>query len=62
MLELDTDIGSIEVGFYVDPAWGYWLQKGLVKWFKAHPELKAGDKINITVIEPLKRYRLEILK
>lgn len=62
MLELDTDIGPFETGFYVDPSWGYWLQKGLVKWFKAHPELKAGDKIAIVVIEPMKKYRLEILK
>jgi len=61
-LELDTDIGIIEVGFNVDPAWGATLQKGLSNWFKAHPELKPGDKLRITVIEPMKKYRLEILR
>ena len=34
--------------------------RGLGKWFTAHPELKEGDKLLITVIEPLKKYRLEI--
>jgi hypothetical protein len=61
-LKLETDIGIIEVGFGIDPAWGTWLQKGFANWFKAHPELKAGDKIRISVIEPMKRYRLEIVK
>ncbi len=61
-LQLETDIGSIETGFYVDPSWGYWLQKGLVKWFKAHPELKPGDKVIIRVAEPMKKYHLEIVK
>ncbi|MBI4285924.1 MAG: hypothetical protein HY670_08535 [Chloroflexi bacterium] len=31
-------------------------------WFKAHPGLKPGDKVKITVIEPMKRYRLEIVR
>ena len=61
-LELDTDIGIIEVGFSVDPAWGATLQKGLSNWFKAHAELKPGDKAIIKVIEPEKKYRLEIVK
>jgi hypothetical protein len=30
------------------------------KWFKAHPELKEGDKLIIEVIEPMKHYRLKI--
>ena len=34
------------------------LRKGLPKWFKAHPELKPGDKVIIEVIEVNKRYRL----
>lgn len=59
MLELETDIGIIEVGFYIDPSQGLrWLQKGLPRWFKAHPELKDGDKLAIEVIESMKRYRL----
>ncbi len=61
-LELDTDIGSIETGFNVDPAWGAWLQKGLSKWFKAHPELKVGDKLIIEVILPMQMYGLKIVK
>jgi len=60
-LELETDIGLMEIGF--NPAsWGTRLQGGLPKWFKAHPELEVGDKVRITVIEPLKKYRLELLK
>jgi phosphopantothenoylcysteine decarboxylase/phosphopantothenate--cysteine ligase len=31
----------------------------LAKWFKAHPQLKMGDKLTIKVIEPMKKYRLE---
>lgn len=31
------------------------------EWFKAHPELKPGDKVIIKVIEPMKKYRLELL-
>ena len=61
-LELDTDIGPIETGFNIDPTWGAWLQKGLYKWFKAHGELKEGDKVTIEVTEPMTKYRLEILK
>ena len=38
------------------------IQKNLKKWFRAHPELKAGDKVIFKVIEPMKRYSLEILK
>jgi len=56
-LTLETDIGVIEANFIPK-----YHRVALSKWFKAHPELKAGDKINITVIEQLKRYRLEIVK
>jgi len=61
-IELETDIGLIEIGFGVDPDWGAWLQRGFSKWFKAHPELKQGDKVRISVLEPMKKYRLEIVK
>jgi len=62
-LELETDIGIIETEFYTDPSWGLWFtKKGLPGWFKAHPELKPGDKLIIKVIEPMKKYRLEIIK
>lgn len=56
-LELETDIGVIEAGFYIGP-YGLGFQKGLAKWFRAHPELKVGDRLVIEVIEPMKRYRL----
>lgn len=62
MLKLDTDQGTIETGFNIDPQWGAWLSKSLGRWFKAHPELKAGSKVRITAIEPMKKYRLEILR
>lgn len=35
---------------------------GISDWFRAHPELKEGDRILIEEIEPKKRYKLEILK
>lgn len=59
-LELKTDIGDIEAGFYIGP-YGLGFQKGLAKWFRAHPELKVADKLVIEVIEPMKRYRLKIV-
>ena len=34
----------------------------LKEWFKAHPEIKLGDKVVVKVIEPMKKYRLEIVK
>ena len=33
-----------------------------LEWFKVHPELKVGDKVRITIIEPMKKYRLEIVE
>ena len=62
MLELITDIGTLSVGFNIDPEWGSYLQKDFAKWFKAHPELKQGDRVRFTVLEPMKKYRLEIIK
>ncbi len=56
-LTLETDIGVIEAHFIPK-----YRRVALSKWFKAHPELRAGDKIIIKVIEPMKRYRLEIAK
>ncbi|MFC1972330.1 hypothetical protein ACFLVE_02870 [Chloroflexota bacterium] len=31
-------------------------------WFDKNPGLKAGDTILITIIDPMKKYRLEIAK
>jgi hypothetical protein len=64
-LELDTDIGVIETRFNVKVEGNKYRRflsgDELVNWFKAHPELKVGDKLLITSIEPGKKYRLEIL-
>jgi len=67
---LETDVGKIET--YVssapagtrigDPEKGNYVQSGLQKFFKAHPELKKGDKLIIEILEPKKRYRLIIPK
>ena len=59
-----TDIGSIltKLNTYKS-RWTPWLGGGsLADWFKAHPELKVGDKVRFTVIEPMKNYRLEVVK
>jgi len=56
-LILETDIGVIERSFI--PTY-HRVRVG--KWFRAHPEIKAGDKLIIEAIEPMKKYRLEILK
>ncbi len=37
-----------------------WDAKG--GWFDKNPRLKAGDKILLTIIDPMKKYRLEIAK
>ncbi len=60
-LELNSDIGIIEAKFNLD-SFGIWLSTGLSKWFKAHTELEKGDKLRISVLERMKKYRLEIVK
>ena len=32
------------------------------EWYRQHPTIKMGDKVTFKVIEPLKKYRLEIVK
>ena len=39
-----------------------YIQRNLREWFDSHPELKAGDKVVIKAVEPMKKYRLEIVK
>lgn len=56
-LMLETDVGLIEANFIPK-----YHRVSLKKWFKAHPELKEGDKVKFSVIEPMKKYHLEILK
>lgn len=68
--ELETDIGTIktwvtsakagtEVG---DPDAGVYIQANLAGWYRRHSAIQVGDKVVFKVIEPMKRYRLEILK
>ncbi|MFH0847113.1 MAG: hypothetical protein V1894_03525 [Chloroflexota bacterium] len=67
---VETDIGTIEscvssakAGTPVgDPNAGYFIQRNLAEWYRKHKEIKIGDKVKITVIEPFKKYRLEIVK
>jgi hypothetical protein len=65
-LELTTDKGLTRTEVYTrgsnSKIIGRYLRKGLSGWFKSHQELKAGDKVSITVIEPMKKYSLEIVK
>lgn len=57
-LELETDISTIKTQFYVGSYRGF--SRKLKPWFKAHPDLKAGDTLCITMIERDTKYRLEI--
>ncbi len=56
--ELETDIGIIKTKI---DKWNQ-ICVGMGKWYKAHPELKAGDLVTFKVLEPVKRYRLGIEK
>jgi hypothetical protein len=48
-----TEIGDPSAGSYI---------KGVIKWIKSHTELRPGDMIRFTVIEPPhQRYRLEVV-
>lgn len=55
-LELETDVGTVKTRFEE----GGYIWTGTGKWFGAHPELTAGQKLIIEVVEPKKRYRLKI--
>lgn len=54
----DGEIYQVKIGDY-EGSKQLW---GLQEWFKKHPDVKEGDSITITVIEPMKRYSLEIVK
>ena len=63
-LELEAEpMGVIHTQFYVEVKGSHrGFSTNLRPWFIAHPELKAGDKLLIEIIEPKKKYRLELLK
>jgi hypothetical protein len=56
--DLETDIGIIKTKI---DKWNQ-ICVGMGKWYKAHPKLRKGDKVRITIIEPMKKYRLEIVE
>lgn len=66
--ELETDIGLILTKVtsgpkgteYGDPVVGNYIQGNLKRWYEAHPELKNGNTLIISVVEPKKRYSLTI--
>ena len=58
LLNGDGEIFQVKVGDYEGSKQLWYLQE----WYRKHPELKEGDIIRISVIEPMKRYRLEIVK
>lgn len=62
---LVTDIGEIETNAGIcksGKSCALEIREGMSKWYRAHPELKVGDTFLITVIKPMERYCLEILK
>ena len=67
---LETDIGAIQTyvssapaGTQVgDPNAGVYFQAKLAEWYRRHPAIKVGDKVRFQVIEPMKKYSLEIVK
>ena len=59
---LETNIGTFPVCVRRHENAPTHIHLKRTKWFEAHPELKLRDKLVIEVIEPMKRYRLELLK
>jgi hypothetical protein len=60
---IQTYVSSAPAGTQVgDPTKGAYFQKNMVDWYKRHPELKVGDKLIISVLEPMRKYRLETVK
>jgi hypothetical protein len=59
---LETDVGEIETNVAgTTSQYGPYFQRNLGKWFNAHANLKVGDKFRISVLEPMKKYRLEVV-
>ncbi len=57
---IETDIGTFSVCVKRHENTPSHIHLRRTNWFKAHPELKAGDKVAIEVIEPMKKYRLKV--
>lgn len=59
---LETTAGKIDTNIVGTSSSSPYIQRNLKRWFDAHPELKVDDAVSFTVIEPMKRYRLELEK
>ncbi len=66
---LETDVGNIKTwvagaknAARGDIDAGSFLRAGIPEWYRHHPELAGGSKVQIWVVEPTKTYRLEIVK
>jgi len=62
LVEFELIIGEDVVKTNARGTWALVIQRNLRSWFRKHPELKVGDKVTFRVIEPMKKYRLEIVK
>ena len=66
---LETDVGIIQTYVSSAPAGtqvgdlnaGVYFQSKLAEWYRRHPAIKVGDKVRFQVIEPMKKYHLEIV-
>ena len=59
---IETHVSSAPAGTLLgDPDKGSYFQSNLAGWFNHHSDLKLGDKVRITAIEPKKIYRLELV-
>jgi len=58
---LITDIGEIQTNVAGNEDTNYWIQRNLAEWYRQHSNLKVGDVVIFKVVEPMKKYRLEIL-
>lgn len=66
---LETDAGNIKTwvagaknAARGNPDAGAFLRAGIPEWYRHHPELGGSSKVQIRVVEPMKKYHLEIAK
>ncbi len=50
-----------EVSIKKHTGWPYHIHLKKTKFYKNHLSLEQGNKVHISVIEPMKKYRLEIV-
>jgi hypothetical protein len=56
-----TGASRSEIGRVGPDNAGSWFVKGIREWFRKN-QIKTGDKVSIEVLEPGKRYKLEVIK